>query len=102
MIHQYGETGDGGEIQMIGRESDRVLDQDTVIRNETREAFFGGWQRQRLAHRIPIPVNREVAKGDAPAVAAAQNRTAVKVGSGSKRAVIPAGNGQVVGAVGNP
>src|SRR5271163_3753356 len=100
MIDDDREAGDTREIQVIDGKAVRILDQDTVVGEETREAPASGRQRRRLAYGIPIPVNREVAKFNVAASATAQDGAGVEVGSGAQNAVAIANDDNVVGAVG--
>ena len=84
---------------MIHGDAVAVFNQNAVVREHAREALVGGGQRHGPLQRRAIAVDDEVAKSDSAAVAAAQYRPAVKVGSGAKRAMV-ANNSDVVRAFG--
>jgi hypothetical protein len=100
MVHQNGEAGDVCEVDMVDIEPVGVLDEDTVIRKDTRERLA---VTLRNAHRFfeswAVAVDGEVGELDPAAMLATQNGAPMKGVRHAQDASI-SGDGEIVRAVG--
>ena len=101
MIHQDGEIGDVGEIDMVHRHAIGVFNENAVIRIETRKGFIAIRQWQRLLERRAVAVDGEITEDHVATTPATQNCSAVE-GRGRTQDGVVAGDDEIVRAIRQP
>jgi len=97
MIHQDGEVGDVGEIDMVHLHTVGVFDENAIVRIEGRERLVAGRERERFFECCAVTIDREIAEGNVAATLATQNGPALETGGRSQDGVI-ADDGEVMRA----